>query len=259
MKAHIAMLTQKLQKADKVELEAQRKDTQPSRPMVKRPRTDSDEEGIRSLLKDDSDEDQEMNGNRSEEDVNGEGPEVGGEGNGDEEGGSKDDVLFDIGEIVVEEEELKKGGLHVQLVASSATVDGFPVTGTKIEIAWASMKEGAEDFLNLIAFERKRPLTNDLNVNVECSLRSYISGVKASRVINFSGSEFSIRYIFYAQKLDCLRKNSPTWYKGMTKELYRAVCMKSSHQILAFTMDDGEEDDIDYSALEVAASGEPAA
>ncbi|KAF9218920.1 hypothetical protein BS17DRAFT_770356 [Gyrodon lividus] len=133
MKAHIGMLTQKLQKADKVELEAQRKeprkwaqemleqnedtddhsnqdmDAQAARPMAKRPRTDSDEEGIRSLLKDDSDEDQEMNGNRSEEDVNGEGPEVGGEGNdnarrklsypGTEEGGSKDDVSFDFGEV----------------------------------------------------------------------------------------------------------------------------------------------------------------
>ncbi|KIK82191.1 hypothetical protein PAXRUDRAFT_154333 [Paxillus rubicundulus Ve08.2h10] len=58
---------------------------------------------------------------------------------------------------------------------------------------------------------------------VECALRSYISGVKASWTINFSGSEFSIRYIFYAQKLDHLRKNSLTWCKGMTKELYRAV------------------------------------
>ncbi|KIK82190.1 hypothetical protein PAXRUDRAFT_14865 [Paxillus rubicundulus Ve08.2h10] len=221
MKAHIAMLTQNLQKADKAkakaELEAQRKETrkwtqemleqdgdtddrsnhdtgaQASRPMAKRPRTDSDKEGIRSLLKDDSDEDQKMNGNRSEEDVNGEGPEVGGEGN--EECGSKDDVSFDFGEIVVEEEELKKGGLHAWSVASSgtttttttksntststsgscrgaldgclpttsrvmtrghaalhlhiATVDGFLATRTKMEIAWASMKEGAEDFLDL--------------------------------------------------------------------------------------------------------------
>jgi hypothetical protein len=36
--------------------------------------------------------------------------------------------------------------------------------------------------------------------------------------------------------------------------------MESSHQILAFIVDnEGEEDDIDYSALEAAAIGEPAA
>jgi hypothetical protein len=56
-------------------------DAQASRPMAKRLRIDSDKEGIGSLLKDDSNEDQEVDGNRSEKEVDGEGPEVDGEGN----------------------------------------------------------------------------------------------------------------------------------------------------------------------------------
>lgn len=101
---------------------------------------------------------------------------------------------------------------------------------------------------------------------MECALRAYITGVKSTHPNNFIAVEFGPRYWYHLTKLEHLEKNCPTWLVNMKKELYQSIWYvfhlwwfsnvlsrensdQSGHSILALSME-GEDDGIDYSALE---------
>ncbi|EGN93393.1 hypothetical protein SERLA73DRAFT_156339 [Serpula lacrymans var. lacrymans S7.3] len=85
---------------------------------------------------------------------------------------------------------------------------------------------------------------------IECSLRGYVNGRKATQ--EFSESIVKTRWEYYFKKLLALQKKSPVWMKQMREGLYQDILNLANLHYLGIDEDQMKDEDfgIEFEALE---------